>query len=568
MKKRILWLIFALCTALFLPMAAAEEDAYTPGEITKTLLREAFDAGKIITGDMTLALDIAPELFTESEEEAAQMQAVLDLIEAVTLTGGIGKIEGGYRLELSAQLAPENKESVSVDAALDLTPGGVSLESDLIEGEKITARWETILALCGADQETISMIMSLKDTDFEALISQLLAQIGPMLDMAAQIAAPYGETIAAFAANLPMETEENVAADDYYPATAMRVYVSFTQKDIGELIIALSDQLETDETLAPILDALLAEEAMTIQIEPADDDDQAEQPSTAIASTAELCEALRQEAALMTDETPYVLMLGLDDAGTPMYAELYDVHEDNSGFILSVSAYETDAAGTYSYDFTFSTSEDGENVDDAFSLYGTVAADGQDAYAADVTMSMVVFEDGVNILSLDYVVDASAVQTEEGLPAYQTDFTMNMFVSDEGEEVTAVMGGTNVQAQTKTGELTSAAATMDMYIGDQAVTMDIVETFVISATEDGFTGSYAVSEKMPDLGFNDYGITGSICAKDHDAAASAALQATALEDATNDDMNALMNRVYAALSEKLTVLVQILPPEVLELMSE
>ena len=68
MKRTITCLLLVL--ALLCGIAQAEEAVtYTPGAITEALFGEAFDSGKLVMADLSLDLDLAPELL-EGEDGA------------------------------------------------------------------------------------------------------------------------------------------------------------------------------------------------------------------------------------------------------------------------------------------------------------------------------------------------------------------------------------------------------------------------------------------------------------------------------------------------------------------
>ena len=124
------------------------------------------------------------------------------------------------RDRLSGTYAPGKAEGTSIAAAVDLTADGLAIESNLIEGERVTARWETVLALCGVPQEQIDMILSLKEIDLDAALTEMVQALEGFLATALQLAEPYLQIVGDFAATLPVSQEDQVAESGAFPAVA------------------------------------------------------------------------------------------------------------------------------------------------------------------------------------------------------------------------------------------------------------------------------------------------------------------------------------------------------------
>ena len=150
-KTHTLLLALFLCLALIFPCALAE-DAYVPGQRTQALIDAALDAGQIVGGETRLTLQLGDEILSmlaDDEESQAQLDALMEVIGGVRLAGGFGKLEDGYRVELGGSYTAPSGDNVFVTAAANLTLDGVSIESNLIEGERLSIRWETLLRLFG-----------------------------------------------------------------------------------------------------------------------------------------------------------------------------------------------------------------------------------------------------------------------------------------------------------------------------------------------------------------------------------------------------------------------------------
>lgn len=544
MKKRVLGLLLALCLALPL-FAASAEEMYVPGEITRSLVKSAFDAGKMLTGELALSLDMDTAfLFGDDEESAAQFDSILSVLRDARLSLGVGKLEEGLRLELGASYVPEDAKGASVSAAADVTLDGVSVESDLIEGQKITAKWETLLALAGVDRQTSAMILSLRDMDWEAELAAAMAQFQAVAQQSAQVVLPYAQTVGDFIAALPAANDTDVPADATHPAAATRFTITFTRDDVRRLIVSLADQLEQDETLVPLLDSLLAQSAS------ADAD--------APANTAALCAAIREEVADLTGQEPYTFVVGFDAEDTPLYAEI----TGQLGSGLYIACYPGDGAQQFS--FTAVEIEEDGTVDFSIALSGSFATDNPDmrlAQNVDFAMQMQGVEDGVPVASMDYALTCRPLTTQDGQPGYTVTGSMDMNVTEDGETLREVMSVNTEQVKTATGGESSKVSThVDAYDDEVQVAITANGSMTMEPDgDDGFTGRYVISEEIPAMGLRDFTFDIALASREYDAAA---LTPLALESATSEDIEALSQMAMAAFQGKFIDLLSALPQDV------
>ena len=301
MMKTLLALM--LCLTLALPCAVAE-DAYVQGATTRALFAEAWSRGQMITADMSVQLALNGEALGLSAEDMAQVNALTTLLDASTLRMGACRIDGGVRLLLAGLVkAQAGGGDVYADVAVDVTRAGLSIDSSLLAGRRVSVTWKTLLTMCDLCDEEIAMVLSLMDVDWDTLLSDLIEQAQPYIAIALQILAPYGETVAAWAQTLTIEQMADVEATADYPYCATLVNVYITEKDLGVLIKSLADQLAQDQTLCTLIDGLVAQ--MSDESYP---------------GTAALCAQLSENAASLTDEElPLILSLAMDEAGTPLY---------------------------------------------------------------------------------------------------------------------------------------------------------------------------------------------------------------------------------------------------------
>ena len=174
-KTHTLLLALFLCLALIFPCALAE-DAYVPGQRTQALIDAALDAGQIVGGETRLTLQLGDEILSmlaDDEENQAQLDALMEVIGGIRLAGGFGKLEDGYRVELGGSYTAPSGDNVFVTAAANLTLDGVSIESNLIEGERLSIRWETLLRLFGLTDDEVNQIMALRDVDWDNAMEEL-----------------------------------------------------------------------------------------------------------------------------------------------------------------------------------------------------------------------------------------------------------------------------------------------------------------------------------------------------------------------------------------------------------
>lgn len=545
MMKRIP-LLLVLLLMLVLPAALAEESTpYVPGDCTKNLVLDAFDRGDMLTLDMAFDLALSENAEAIFGEDAALLSACAELLEHAQLSVGAGKIEDGLRVTLAGDYTVDAR-SASLNAALDLTAEGVLLTGSFLPGECLTAKWETLLSLAGATEEDIASIMSLRDADAKALLAELIAQVQPMLDMAAQIAAPYGETIMAHIAALPMVVNENVPAEYGYPAAAAEVQIQITAKAVGDLIVALCEQLKQDATLCAMIDMLLAESG------------------TPDMNTVQLCDAMIAAAKDdLTDETmPLNLFIGMDAAGNLLYLNIIDENDDGTYFTINYIAGQLEETGASLINLDILTLTGEQEIIDGVSLVTAYGADGENPNIMSTEVRLGGYAAGEEILSFTLYLDNAAADYE-GQSGYAGMLTMALAALD-GEAV----AGMNMDASIASfpaadgGEEISVSGSMTVSAEAEEIPMTF-ETAVKTAASEG-SPAIVMTEaiKAPELGVAEWCETYTlhIAAQEPDAA----LTATALETASPEALEAMAGRATTSLEQTLTTLFELLPPELLE----
>lgn len=550
MKRTITCLLLVL--ALLCGVAQAEDAVhYTPGAIRQALFGEAFDSGKLVMADLSLDLDLAPELL--AGEDAAVVQAALEVLRSATLSVGAAQLEDGLLLTLAGTYATDPAQTVNAQVFLGVTADGLWVETDVLPGERVTIQWETVLSMLGADEETISQIMALRDADLEQMAADLIAELEPMLQQAMEVAAPYGQILADFASNLPITTQEDVPSDGFYPAAKQEVYIEISQKALGELITALANQLEQDATLTPIVDAILAEQEVA----------EGEEPMT----TAALCEALRAAASEMTDEeNPAQIYLGTDENGDPLY---FIVYVPTEGELLTFAAVNSDpAAEGESWMIVAIVSESAEK-DAAYSglsLQFVSLTDPEDENVCSFSGALDLYADSVALMSMSMEVSSVAITTAESLPGYATNVGMSMHIEDGEDNVSMV---TTVKAESGMtadgGEYQTSTGRTEIYEGESCIAEDVTVEMRVSPSESGPVARFVETVSMPDTGLNSM-----TCRMDMYTTSyipDENLSVLAIESASAEDMEGLVNRLMANGSSLLGTLMAQLPAELVENMS-
>ena len=553
MTKRILALV--LCVMLLFSCALAEDsEVYVPGALVRSLFGQAFDAGKLITGDLTLTLDMDPAALGMEGEDAETMRSVLELLSNLHLRMGAGKTPDGLRVTLGATLdAQEGKTPVSIDGAANISWDGVSLETDLLPGERVTAKWETLLALAGADADTIAVFSALREVDWHAELAQMRESFLASLEATGAIFEPYLQIATDYFNTLPCEVKENVPAEEGYPAVALQMTFVFTSENLAELGGLLLDRLQKDEALLPQLE-------MAVQNDDAFD------------SVEELIQTLRDGLAqLSTRNTVYNVMLGSgepfpffllmqiekeNDPQTNYLSFVIEPDDTDTTWDVSLDLYSLDAAG---------------DIDDAFTFAATVEIDPNDPVlesAAKVLMEMYVLADGKAVYSFDYSVNTEGAQTDEGLPAAQMTLSESQVVIDDDNVVRTVASVDYLQGLSSDGgEAMTMTGAFDFYMNDgQVMRMPfIADAHTYPDGNGGVEGLETISYQIEQLGVDNLTIAVAFTSEDYDPADTLALTETALETVSQEDFAALVGRLSNAGMMKFILAIPLLPENLVNL---
>lgn len=556
MKKTNFLFTLFLCLTLLVSFASAETAAYVPGETTDALFADALDAGLMVGGEAQLTLKANPAMF-DDDADLSQIDALTDVLNDVRLTGGLGKIEDGYRLELAGSYAPENCTPVDVNLALNLTIDGISIESNLLKGERVTAKWETLLALCGADDTMIAQFSALKEMDWDTALSELAEAVSAYASLAATLAEPYLNTFGDFIASLNINVTDDVAANGDFPAVDHELTIECSMADIARLMDALADQLEKDDDIAPYLEALLSSSFVDFTFYIGDE-------VVPVSTIPELCDFLRGSANQLaqTDLTIYYWIGYCDDDTMPLYV-IAQMENDVFQFILTPD--ET-GNGTDCYVY-FGTLDDAGNDLEYLVLQTVFAQDPEDKSVCDLSLDF--FGESVETgLGFSFTYALSSTKSPNA-DAYQ--FVINTdFIGHDASntEFRYTQSGNCVQSLTPTGGEQATYSMVTSSLGDSNdLTINLSVSSVIEPADPGVVGHYQynMTEDGPNALWSLMDIDIDVFSWAYDPASTAALTETALETATNDEMDALVTRLSTAAQQKLAGVLAILPPEVMQI---
>ena len=538
MKKMLLALLLSVCLVWTFSASVADEPPYVPGGITSALFSQAYEAGDTILLDLQVFAAFADGI-TDDPAALAQLDAISQVLDAVTLTAGVCRLDDGLRLELAAAY-DAGSGPIDLNAVLSLTSEGAALHSNLIEGQVVTAKWETLLALCGLSDEEISALMTFVSLPADQKLA-LLEPLGAVL-------APYGQILADFVAGLPMELREDVPAEGDYPAVAQELIISCTDADIAMLIDALAAQLETDEALAPILDGLLADLET---------------------STAGLCAALRSAASELRDAEEYLtLFLGQDEMGGFVYLSLYG--ESGTGeeaFTVDLCLEPGSAEGAFCLWGDALLLDEEQDYTDGIAFAMNCDANPERPGETVLSFGMELYDDGEVIAAAQADSTTATVTTEDGQSGLTLDYAYTYSIADGADAMNVVMTMDGTLQQTADGgETQDFSGALETYAGDLMIPASFSVTQQTQPTADGPVSELVYAISMPDEGIDSCGYRMRLYTRAFDA--DAALQALALETVSSDEMDALMAGAEAALTARMEHLMQALPPEVLQLLLE
>lgn len=557
MKKSVFFLTLLLCLSLIFPGAHAE-DTYVPGERMRSLVSSALEAGQLVGGEAHFSLTLPDSMLPDDEEGRAQFDALAEVIQGVSLAGGMGRLDDGYRVELGGAYTAPSGDNVYVTGAANLTADGLSLESNLIEGERLSIRWETLLEMLGLSENEIDALLSLPTTDWDSALNELNDELAQAAETFGKLADPYLVTLADFAATLNIQQRRNVEAENGYPAVENEISITCTAEELSRLLHSLADQVEKDTALRPYLEQLIQNCDLTVT----DGDSE----TTHVMSVSEFCDETRQFADVLAETDGSLgILLGYNDDGLPFYLTL----ALSDGETLDALAFQMLPGETEdTCVFTLRALEsDGDSantlLDTALTL--TLDPDDKQVYAAELNVQSEDF-------TLYFAMDSSAVTTEDSLPGYRLSLSMNSATAVDSGTALTVYTGDGLHALTAAGgEQTTYAANIDIYADttDSLLGSAKIESGLsLEPDENSLAGRFYLDEAFTaDDGTLSFGTDVALSSWNYDAAETDALRETMFETATGEELAALQNRFAQSAQQKLFALLSLVPQEVLQMLN-
>ena len=557
MKKSVFFLTLLLCLSLIFPGAHAE-DTYVPGERMRSLVSSALEAGQLVGGEAHFSLTLPDSMLPDDEESRAQFDALAEVIQGVSLAGGMGRLDDGYRVELGGAYTAPSGDNVYVTGAANLTADGLSLESNLIEGERLSIRWETLLEMLGLSENEIDALLSLPTTDWDSALNELNDELAQAAETFGKLADPYLVTLADFAATLNIQQRRDVEAENGYPAVENEISITCTAEELSRLLHSLADQVEKDTALRPYLEQLIQNCDLTVT----DGDSE----TTHVMSVSEFCDETRQFADVLAETDGSLgILLGYDDDGLPFYLTL----AVSDGETLDALAFQMLPGETEdTCVFTLRALEsDGDStntlLDTALTL--TLDPDDKQVYAAELNVQSEDF-------TLYFAMDSSAVTTEDSLPGYRLSLSMNSATAVDSGTALTVYTGDGLHALTAAGgEQTTYAANIDIYADttDSLLGSAKIESGLsLEPDENSLVGRFYLDEAFTaDDGTLSFGTDVALSSWNYDAAETDALHETMFETATGEELAALQNRFAQSAQQKLFALLSLVPQEVLQMLN-
>lgn len=557
MKKSVFFLTLLLCLSLIFPGAHAE-DTYVPGERMRSLVSSALEAGQLVGGEAHFSLTLPDSMLPDDEEGRAQFDALAEVIQGVSLAGGMGRLDDGYRVELGGAYTAPSGDNVYVTGAANLTADGLSLESNLIEGERLSIRWETLLEMLGLSENEIDALLSLPTTDWDSALNELNDELAQAAETFGKLADPYLVTLADFAATLNIQQRRDVEAENGYPAVENEISITCTAEELSRLLHSLADQVEKDTALRPYLEQLIQNCDLTVT----DGDSE----TTHVMSVSEFCDETRQFADVLAETDGSLgILLGYDDDGLPFYLTL----ALSDGETLDALAFQMLPGETEdTCVFTLRALEsDGDSantlLDTALTL--TLDPDDKQVYAAELNVQSEDF-------TLYFAMDSSAVTTEDSLPGYRLSLSMNSATAVDSGTALTIYTGDGLHALTAAGgEQTTYAANIDIYADttDSLLGSAKIESGLsLEPDENSLVGRFYLDEAFTaDDGTLSFGTDVALSSWNYDAAETDALRETTFETATGEELAALQNRFVQSAQQKLFALLSLVPQEVLQMLN-
>ena len=446
--------------------SADQTAAFVPGEITQSLVCEALDSGQMINGEMHLNLAIDNALLTSMGADSETALMLLKVLDDASIRIGAGKTEEGLRLELTGLYSPDNAQSVSVDALIEMTEQGIALESNLIEGNRLTLRWDTLASLLGLNRQ---QLIAMGNIDIEAVLAQLTTTLVQFQSSILPLLEPYVDIVFDFANGLSIETYTDVPAEGGYPAAASETYITCTDIEFAALLTRLATKLEGDAALRSMLDNLLSYHGL---------------------NTADLIKFMRSGAsALAGMDKTYSLVIGTNGSieDLPWYINLAVISADGSYDSLYLLCNPGETQDSLHANLGYSKVLADNTPTDGFDLNVNITPEIANPSLIDLEIYLTGHDNGIQTLNFECIRDVNAVTTSENLPAYTTDILTNL---EYNGGISLSISNSSVKAATKAGgESASSEGSIEADLLGIPININYSSGMDIASAEGGFTGN-------------------------------------------------------------------------------
>ncbi len=554
--KRFTCLALALCLFLTAPMALAQEqiggarpmigisivhkEEYVPGEQAKSLIKDALKQGNVLIGDVHMDIDMDPETVARQsepnmdEEELAKyiqkLTTAEQLLNRLVQSVGIGVLENGVRLVLDLSVR-EGEKSAGFDVALNVTTDGLSIESNLMPGQRLVASWQELYSIFDFLIET----PALSDIDWDAAVDAISTQVLDIIKQAVAWAGPYIHILADDAQDWSVSVKKDVPAQGYYPAVDEQVNVTITSGNLAKLFSDIAAQFDQD----PEFDAL----ALSLGFENVYD--------------------LREEiAAGLQDIVGWfeskdmigALVLGYSDESAYLVGEL-----DVNGTPEVVGSLTLDGEDPYALSVDLFGVED-DVIADQLSLSFLYSEEGE---TKDCEVQFVSGKDGEQHIEYHLTNTGAPETSEEGQMAWRdtTDAEMTVTTSDE---LYAKMHGEGLSALTVGGgENYRGDMNIDVTLDGQTISVPVNGSWWIEPAGEGVEGEYEILADFSALGtgLQSFGFSGGLHTENYNPATINGLEPINMAHGTEEEFNELYYSVELGLITQTMRILNLLPED-------
>ena len=560
--KRFVILLLALCMLFSVSCMTAEEtEPFVPGAITMRLLRQSLEHGRHVSADIS-GIFVPGEHLADNPDEAEMLKALSDLLSNSALRLGYARTDEGLRLEIGGYCLGE-ESIVFSDNALTFNKTGIIVDSDMMDGRRVTLLWETVLRYLDVDEDTTSAILSLREEDLSALLSDLVNKHLPVLmQMAGDTAAPYAASALEWFASLPAESVGQISGheDLAVPESLTLTQVTIGRKDLLRLADSLLSQLEKDDVLLPLLDTALSSDTL-----------QLESNGSALGSAGEFLSALRSDLAEESAKA---------DDSTAVITVTYGFAGSLTPFILSIDAKNTSGEKTVCFLLEGLPGEDAHHADVtlllsaaegdnvlSFTAHSSLFSHMEDPLNATADISCSLELNSETLFSMESSEKLSPFTAQSGQPGYRDEQnTVASFAVPSEDENGATQSTRSVTESTTEwvrsedgGEGYTVHGISDLYIGEDSVSTIADASFTIEPAEGGLFDATAYETiSLPSQNIDSIGFIALISADDY-IPLTDAFQTVAWEDLTRAERDELQNDILNSARIKRNQLLEAIP---------